>query len=289
MMTNDLSPLTLPDYSIEYTPTKITIKNFDSLSQAVDDYASRYTNYVVSSANEKDAKDVRAELRKLSTALDEKRKEIKKDYNKPLDEFTGNIKALQARLGESISPIDAALKELEANEREARRVAVQALIVEMAPNYEVHPEDIEIDSTWTNKSTTKKKIVEGIAVEMKRVKEVRDKLATDTNTITKYAEAKRIPVDGFVDQLANGQEVDYLIQSIDNAANRKVQQQKELEAKTAEEQTHQKQQGDAVIDTDTGEVVSREVILKITATIPQMTLLKNFMDANGISYQRAGV
>ena len=245
MMTNDLSPLTLPDYSIEYTPTKITIKNFDSLSQAVDDYASRYTNYVVSSANEKDAKDVRAELRKLSTALDDKRKEIKKDYNKPLDEFTGNIKALQARLGESISPIDAALKELEANERETRRVAVQALIVEMAPNYEVHPEGIEIDSTWTNKSTTKKKVVEGIAVEMKRVKEVRDKLATDTNTITKYAEAKRIPVDGFVDQLANGQEVDYLIQSIDNAANRKVQQQKELEAKTAEEQTHQKQQGDA--------------------------------------------
>lgn len=285
-MANDL---VLPDYSIDYTPTKITIKNFESLSQAVDDYASRYTNYVVSSANEKDAKDVRAELRKLSTALDEKRKEIKKDYNKPLDEFTGNIKALQARLGESISPINAALKELEANEREARRVAVQALIVEMAPNYEVHPEDIEIDDTWTNKSVSKKKIVEGIAVEMKRVKEVRDKLATDTNTITKYAEAKCIPADGYVDQLANGQEVDYLIQSIDNAANRKVQQQKELEVKTAEEQTHQKQQGDAVIDTDTGEVVSRDVVLKITATIPQMTLLKNFMDANGISYQRAGV
>lgn len=289
MMTNDLSPLTLPDYSIEYTPTKITIKNFDSLSQAVDDYASRYTNYVVSSANEKDAKDVRAELRKLSTALDEKRKEIKKDYNKPLDEFTGNIKALQARLGESISPIDAALKELEANEREARRVAVQALIVEMASNYEVYPEDIEIDSTWTNKQISKKKIVEGISVEMKRVKEVRDKLATDTNTITKYAEAKGIPADGYVDQLANGQEVDYLIQSIDNSANRKVQQQKELEAKTAEEQTHQKQQGDAVIDTDTGEVVSRDVVLKITATIPQMKLLKNFMDANGISYQRVGI
>lgn len=289
MMTNDLSPLTLPDYSIEYTPTKITIKNFESLSQAVDDYASRYSNYAVSSANEKDAKDVRAELRKLSTALDDKRKEIKKDYNKPLNDFTVNIKSLQSRLAESINPIDIALKELETNEREARRVAVQALIVEMAPNYEVHPEDIEIDDTWTNKSVSKKKIVEGIAVEMKRVKEVRDKLATDTNTITKYAEAKRIPVDGFVDQLANGQEVDYLIQSIDNAANRKVQQQKELEAKTAEEQTHQKQQGDAVIDTDTGEVVSRDVVLKITATIPQMTLLKNFMDANGISYQRAGV
>lgn len=289
MMTNDLSPLTLPDYSIEYTPTKITIKNFDSLSQAVDDYASRYTNYVVSSANEKDAKDVRAELRKLSTALDEKRKEIKKDYNKPLNDFTVNIKSLQSRLAESINPIDIALKELETNEREARRVAVQALIVEMAPNYEVHPEDIEIDDTWTNKSVSKKKIVEGIAVEMKRVKEVRDKLATDTNTITKYAEAKGIPADGYVDQLANGQEVDYLIQSIDNAANRKVQQQKELEAKTAEEQTHQQRQGNAVIDTDTGEVISRDVVLKITATIPQMTLLKNFMDANGISYQRAGV
>lgn len=286
---NELQTIELPEYSIEYTHPEIAISNLDSLKETVDRIATQYRGLVVSEDTEKDAKDIKAKLNKLSKALDDRRKEIGKDYNKPFNAFKAEIDQLRSRLDDSIRPIDSALKELDAKQREERRVQVMATISEMAPNYEVHPEDIEIQDSWLNKSISKKKLLEEIAESMTRVKEVRDKLATDTNTITKYAEAKDIAPDGFVDQLVNGQEVDYLIQSIDNAAERKIKQQQAEEARVAEERTHQTKQGDSVVDTDTGEVVSREVTLAITATIPQMKLLKSYMDANGIGYKRAGV
>ena len=75
--------LTLPDYRVEYLPTIISIQNYEHLQQTVDDYANKFNNMVVTEATEKDAKNIRAELRKVSTALDTRRKEIKRDFNQP--------------------------------------------------------------------------------------------------------------------------------------------------------------------------------------------------------------
>lgn len=278
--------LTLPDYRVEYLPTIISIQNYEQLQQTVDDYANKFNNMVVTDATEKDAKNIRAELRKVSTALDNRRKEIKKDFNRPYDDFAEKVNVLRSNLDKAIIPIDRGLKELEEQQRQARLAGVQELIEEMAPNYGVEPTEVEVDPTWMNKTISKKKIVDGIAGTMVSIKNAKDKLATDILTITKYAEVQKVDSSGWLDQLKQGQDVDYLLAAIDAQVKRKAEKQRQLEAKAAEEQTHQDIRGAEVIDTDTGEVVSHKVALVINTTIPKMELLKNFMDSNHIQYER---
>lgn len=282
------SDLKLPDYTIDYRPTVISINNFDQLKTAVEAYAAKYQNLAVSTSTEKEAKTSRAELRKLKAALDDKRKEIKKKYAEPYEAFANQIKDLEATLDASINPIDVGLKELEEHQRQTRLEHVQALIDEMAPNYHVNPDEVEIDPTWLNKSTSKKKVTEGIADVMGYIKKKHDDLETGINAITKYAQAYNIDPAGWIDQLKQGQDVNYLIQAIDNQVKRNQEAQQKAEAQAAAEKVNQVQKGDQTIDKTTGEVVSHSVVLKITTTIPEMNLLKAYMDNKGIQYERVG-
>ncbi|MSE19767.1 DUF1351 domain-containing protein [Lactobacillus parabuchneri] len=280
--------LKLPDYTIDYRPTVISINNFDQLKTAVEAYAAKYQNLAVSTSTEKEAKASRAELRKLKTALDDKRKEIKKKYAEPYEVFAKQIKDLEATLDASINPIDSGLKELEEHQRQTRLEHVTALIAEMAPNYHVESNEVEIDPTWLNKSTSKKKVTEGIADVMGYIKKKHDDLETGINAITKYAQAYNIDPAGWIDQLKQGQDVNYLIQAIDNQVKRNQEAQQKAEAQAAAEKVNQVQKGDQTIDKTTGEVVSHSVVLKITTTIPEMNLLKAYMDNKGIQYERVG-
>lgn len=285
-MSDEVQTLKLPDYTIDYEPTKIVINNYDHLAEIVQAYANRYKNVVVTSDTEKGAKDIRAMLRKLSTALDDRRKEIKAEYNRPLEDFTNKIRKLQDSLDQSISPIDQALKQLSEQQRQEKQTKVQALIDEMAPNYGVSAQSIEIDPKWLNKTISKKAVVDGIAASMIRIKKETDELATRVTLLTKYAEAKGVDAAGWVDQLKQGQDVDYLMKAIDNQIRLAAEHKKREEARLAEQRTHQEKQGTNIIDTQTGEVVSHTVDLRITATIDQMVALKRYMDDLGVTYER---
>lgn len=291
-MTNEVAQLQLPNYSIEYTPTEIKFHNLEGIQRAVNAYAQRFANPVVTSDTEKSVKDTRAKLNKLSTALDDKRKEIRREYNKPYDEFADTIKQLRAVVDQTIEPIDAGLKELTEHQRDERKQHVQALIAEMAPNFDVNAEDIPINPKWLNKSVSKKSVTDAIASDMKQLKLDQERYASDVSALTKYADAQKVDPTPWLDQLKQGQDLDYLLKAVDNQvrvnAERERAEKQRLEAEAAEAKTHQKTQGDTVIDTNTGEVVERSVVLKITTTVEEMKLLKNYMDERGIKYQRAG-
>lgn len=283
-MANELA---LPDYSIEMQLPEITIKNFEALTKAVLAYADKYNNLAVTTDTEKEAKASRAELRKLKAALDDKRKEIRKKYAEPYQQFADKINKLQTYLDGSINPIDKGLKELDQQQRETRKTHVDALIAEMAPSYGVEINRVSIDPKWLNKSTAKKAVTQGIADEMKSIKARDDQMRKDVTAITKYAESKNVDPAGWVSQVQQGQDIDYLFSAIDNAVTQKAKKQQELKAQVAAEKTQQATKGKQTVDKSTGEIVSHSVALKITATIPQMNLLKSFMDSNGIKYERA--
>lgn len=287
-MANEVELLQLPDYSIEYTPTQIKIHNLEGLERAVNAYAKRYANVVVTDDTEKSAKDSRAKLNKLSNALDEKRRDIHRDYNKPYNEFADTIKQLRSVLQDTIDPIDDGLKELDGQHRELRKQHVQALITEMAPNYGVDASDIEIDPKWLNKTTSKKAVTEGVAVVMKQVKQAQDKFNSDSLALTKYAEVNKVDAEPWIDQLKQGQDLDYLFKAIDNQVKLRKQKQKELEAQAAEAKTHQETKGDSIVDTNTGEVVSHQFVLRITGTNDQLWALRHYMDQRGIKYEKVG-
>lgn len=271
---------------IDVKPMPITINNLDQVQQAVTAIVSKYNqDFVVTVDNVKDVKNMRAGLNKVSKAIDEKRLAIKRQYAEPVKTFDAQMNLFKEQIDSVISPLDTKIREVVAQERAAKQERVEGLIAEMAPNYGVEAESVDIEPSWLNKSATKKQIVEGIAGVMVQMRKEADQLAKDCDTITKYAEIQKVDSAGWVDQVKQGQDVEYLMRAIDNQVERQAEKQRKLEAKAAEERTHQQTKGDTVVDTNTGEVVSRAVVLRITATRSQMVLLKNFMDSNDIKYE----
>lgn len=281
-----LQQLELPKYSVNYQPTKITIDNYDKLQEAIQNYANRFSGLVVTRETEKTSKQTRAQLRKVYKTLDDRRKEIKKDYNKPYKEFEVKVKNLEQTLQSAIDPIDNGLKELRERERYAREQEVKGLIKEMAITHKVNPEEIEIDPTWLNKSTPHSKIMNELAEGMETIAKQHKQMTTNITVITTLCRTQRLDPSGWVDQLKQGQDVNYLLKAITKEAEQQKTQKKLAEAKVAEERTHQVNRGNSIVDKNTGEVVSRSIVLKITATIDQMTLLHDFMEEHGIKFER---
>ncbi|WP_047999388.1 DUF1351 domain-containing protein [Lactiplantibacillus herbarum] len=282
----DNSLINLPDYTVEYQPAPIIINNLEGLQAAIAQYISRYSNLVITEDNVKDTKNVRAGLNKLKKALDERRKEIKRGYNEPLAAFEKEVKKLEASIDLVIDPIDAGLGELEEQRREKRETDVRDLIAEMAPNYGVEIEVIEFDPRWLNKTMTNKQLTNEIASVMTTIKNTADKLANDTSMIEHYAKAVGVDSIPWIDQLKQGQDVQYLLKAIDRQVEmaKERQRQRELEQQAAAE--HQKETNSGkIVDTNTGEVVSLTRTLKITATKDKMWELATYMKKNGIKFE----
>lgn len=278
--------INLPDYTVDYQPVPIKINNLEGLQASIAQYVSRYSNLVITEDNLTDSKQVRAKLNKLKKALDDRRKEIKRNYNQPLREFETEVKKLEASIDMIIDPIDEGLGELEVQRREQRKADVMDLIAEMAPNYDVEVDEIEFDPRWLNKSISNKQITQEVASSMTVVKQAKDKLATATTMITKYAQAVDVDPIPWIDQLKQGQDVQYLLQAIDRQVEsaKERERQRELKQQLAAEHQQETSTG-KIVDTDTGEVVSLTRTLKITATKDQMWELSSYMKKNGIKFE----
>lgn len=278
--------INLPDYTVDYQPVPIKINNLEGLQASIAQYVSRYSNLVITEDNVTDSKQVRAKLNKLKKALDDRRKEIKRNYNQPLREFETEVKKLEANIDMIIDPIDEGLGELEVQRREQRKVDVMGLMAEMAPNYDVEVDEIEFDPRWLNKSISNKQITQEVASSMTVVKQAKDKLATATTMITKYAQAVDVDPIPWIDQLKQGQDVQYLLQAIDRQVEsvKERERQRELKQQVAAEHQQETSTG-KIVDTDTGEVVSLTRTLKITATKDQMWGLSSYMKKNGIKFE----
>ncbi|ARK33942.1 DUF1351 domain-containing protein [Lactiplantibacillus plantarum] len=278
--------INLPDYTVDYQPVPIKINNLEGLQVSIAQYVSRYSNLVITEDNVTDSKQVRAKLNKLKKALDDRRKEIKRNYNQPLREFETEVKKLEASIDMIIDPIDEGLGELEVQRREQRKDDVMGLIAEMAPNYDVRVDEIEFDPRWLNKSISNKQITQEVASSMTVVKQAKDKLATATTMITKYAQAVDVDPIPWIDQLKQGQDVQYLLQAIDRQVEsvKERERQRELKQQMAAEHQQETSTG-KIVDTDTGEVVSLTRTLKITATKDQMWGLASYMKKNGIKFE----
>lgn len=87
--------------------------NFDQLKQELEVSLVKYQNMVVTEDSTKEAKADRAKLNALKTTIDDKRKEIKREWNAPYIEFENKIKVLTGMIDEPIQTIDKQVKAYE--------------------------------------------------------------------------------------------------------------------------------------------------------------------------------
>ncbi|MFK5706032.1 DUF1351 domain-containing protein [Ligilactobacillus sp. LYQ139] len=136
---------------VTYTPAKIELNNHEKIAELVKQAVEKYDGLVVTPETLSECKASRAELNKLIKALNQKRIDIHKEYEKPYNEFKKQIDGWTNELSVVVAQLKDGISVEEEKEQEERKAVVEQLIAEMSVNYHVPAENIEIAKSWLNK------------------------------------------------------------------------------------------------------------------------------------------
>lgn len=151
--------------------------NYEELKTEIQKKANDYMNLVYTADQIKDAKKDRAKLNKFVTALEDKRKEIKKQVMQPYTAFEKQEKELIGIVNQAVANIDTQIKGYEEAVRQEKLEKVKEIYQKTIGDLDrtVPFEKIYKDS-WLNVSTTLKSVTTEIAG-------IRDKVDSDLKVI----------------------------------------------------------------------------------------------------------
>lgn len=156
--------------AIDELPRELSF-NFEELKAALAEKLERYNGLVITEEAIRDGKEERARLNKLKTAIETRRKEIKKQWNEPYNAFEAKIKEIVAMIDRPISAIDSQLTAYE----DQRRAEKEAQI------YDIYHETVQgevkglllfdrvFDPKWLNKGVSLDEIRDTISITANRV------------------------------------------------------------------------------------------------------------------------
>ena len=145
--------------------------NYEQLKGQLAVQLERYQNLVVTEDAIKEAKADRASLRKLSEALETKRKEVKKRCLAPYTDFEAKIRELVGMIDAPVQAIDGQIKAFEDAKRETKRGEITAFYAQTAGDLAgMVPLSVLWRDEWLNATVSLKKVREEITARLERVR-----------------------------------------------------------------------------------------------------------------------
>ena len=142
--------------------------NFEELKEEITNKSALYKNMVYTDETIKDAKSDIALLNKFKTALEDKRKEVKKQCLEPYNQFEKQIKELVAIIDEPVKLIGEQITEFEDREKAEKHEQIIELFNKAGFQSFVTLEQI-YNPTWLNKSVSLKSIEEELTNTVYRI------------------------------------------------------------------------------------------------------------------------
>lgn len=154
--------------------------NYEELKAELQERLEYYNGLVVTEDTIKQGKEERAALNKFKGAIDTYRKDVKKRYMAPYNDFEHKVKDLTGLIDEPINAIDKQLAVFEEQRKGAKQSDIETAYDKLVPEdlRDIIPLDRIQDKKWLNATTSLKKIEEDIAERIKRTEA--DLLALDT-------------------------------------------------------------------------------------------------------------
>lgn len=182
--------------TLEVTYTEATIaSNMDALEAHVKKVVAEYegATYDLASAQAvKEAKHDRSYLNGIKKEIDERRKAVKREYNKPLDAFERRCKQITAIIDESTDAIKAQLDEAEQARKDALYSRLQqhyeefaGLLVPVVPYERLH------EAQWLNKTFGEIKAQQALEAKVSDVARDWETLKAQQEAMPHYADAER--------------------------------------------------------------------------------------------------
>lgn len=144
--------------------------NFEELKQEITAKVENYKNLVYSDDQMKEAKKDRANLRKFITALEGKRKELKKQIMIPYDSFEKQEKELVLIVNQAVENIDIQVKGYEEGLRAEKTKKIQEIYKEIIGDMDrILPFEKLYKQEYSNATVTLKSVREEMSETIKRV------------------------------------------------------------------------------------------------------------------------
>lgn len=256
------------EIKVEFKPSIIEIEEREQTEQSINELVKKYSNYVVTADTLPGDKKVRAELNKVRTQIDNKRKEIKREFNKPLDEFQEWVKKATAPLDKVISNIDAGIKELAEHEKELRYSAIKVEFERLATEAELDPRIFEVKQEWLKAGNflkdykLKKELLDVLTFEVNKEKQRVEEFKKASIAISSMAFDNNLSDSPYLSMLKNGQELPEIITIINSDIQReKAKLEAEIERKRVEQDQAELAKQNAF------EIVEEEVKTKKSETV----------------------
>ena len=143
--------------------------NFDELKAEISAKADLYKNMVYTDETIKEAKMDRAKLNKFITAMEDKRKEVKKQCLEPYNQFEKQMKELVSIINEPVKLIDSQVKDYEDRQKEAKMEEITAFWNSASGVPEWLNLGKVFDEKWLNASVSIKKVQESIIERLEQI------------------------------------------------------------------------------------------------------------------------
>lgn len=158
--------------------------NRDELEAAVKEKVAAHQNVVYTEDNLKQAKADRAELNKLTEAIEERRKKVKSIIMEPYTNFEAEVKEVLELIKEPVGMIDTQIKAFEDQQKEEKKKSIQESYDEAIGDLaEVLPFERVFEARYLNKTY---KLSTAQADVKKKVERVRTDLETIDSLESKY-------------------------------------------------------------------------------------------------------
>nr|DAU85687.1 MAG TPA: Protein of unknown function (DUF1351) [Caudoviricetes sp.] len=280
----------LKKIEVNFTPGTIEFPSADRLKLYVNETLEKTKGLVATDDSIKATKASRTEVNKLEKSIADVRKRYKKAWNEPFSVFESSLKELEGDCKAASQELKETIDSFESEQKDPRRQNVKEIIEEMAPNYGVSADKIEIIDKWLLKSTAKKTILEEIAESMK----VAANMAKEAEKISRECVSRGIVPERYLDLHQKGMsyiDVENLIED-DLKKNEEVEDlfKAHRQAETAEKKAKMVDIGDGkLIDTVTGEVKQelQQVSFTLRGTKDQLDNLARYCVQAGINVIKA--
>ena len=183
-----------PDLVVTYSPSVISA-NFDAMEDSIRAKVADYEGAkydLTKDESIKEAKNDRLYLNGLKKEIEERRKAVKREYNKPLAAFEKRCKEITSIIDGASNGIKAQLDEAEERRRAGARAALEAhyrefaeLLAPVVPYERLH------DDKWLNKSFGEVKAKKALEEKVSAVARDWDTLKAQRDSMAHYEVAER--------------------------------------------------------------------------------------------------
>ncbi|MDD2402754.1 MAG: DUF1351 domain-containing protein [Clostridia bacterium] len=197
-----MSDIALAEIKVTENKPAVVNFNYQEISDHLDTVLDKYKNLVFTESTVSECKKTIAELRKGQKALDEFRKDTKKQLTESVTAFENKCKTLYGRFDEVIKPLTEQQVQFELDRKKKKHTEIQSLIDELKLEKELtdkYYRQLDILPEYYNKGKSMKAIKTELTTRANTLKVQQDKEQQDINLIKTKVELANVQY-----QLSNG-------------------------------------------------------------------------------------